>query len=145
MTPAERWKGSRPLRPAPSTDWLKERFTIKEAKPVSTDHIIKKNGQEYEVPRGYAGERITVYRRVLEGNALYILHQGRFVQLHPVDKYSNAKSRRGKVGNEEPDATPHCKSSSTMAFEQTYGSILDADGGFSDPRDDKPSRTHHKE
>lgn len=135
-SPYQCWSESaRPLRPAPSHPWLESRFTLTERRRVSNDHVISYEGTHYEVPRGYAGHRIRIYRRILEDNALYILHGNRFVKLDPVDLYHNAISPRSKrLRPEEPPTSIH-KTSSTLAFEQTYGTVLDSDGGFSDPNE----------
>jgi transposase InsO family protein len=133
-SPYQCWgESARPLRPAPSHPWLESRFTLTERRRVTNDHVISYEGTHYEVPRGHAGHRIRIYRRILEDNALYIRHQDRFVQLHPVDLYGNATSPRSKRIRPEEPPTSICKTSSTLAFEQTYGTVLDSDGGFTDP------------
>lgn len=134
-SPHQRWSTSqRPLRPVVGADWLRACFTIEEQRTVSNDHVISFAGTRYEVPRGHAGERITLHRRILEQDALYIQHHDRLVRLQPVDPYANALSRRGTTTTtaDEDDARPPRKSASTMHYEQTFGCILDPDGGFAD-------------
>jgi transposase InsO family protein len=136
QSPLQCWSESkRPLRPAPSHPWLESRFTLTEQRRVTNDHVISYQGTHYEVPRGYAGHRIRVYRRILEGNALYILHNDEFLRLHPVDLYRNAITPRSKRLRPEEPPTSIYKTSSTLLFERTYGTVLDDDGGFSDPNE----------
>ena len=147
QTPWMRWSQSRPLNAAPSSEWLKRCFTLQESRRVSNDHVIKYHGTQYEVPRGHGGKKIIVHNRILEDEALYVLHQGRFVRIHPVDTLRNAYSKRGTTAhtNKDTEATPHCKSSSTMAFEQAYSCVLDADGGFSDAKKTDTNNDINKE
>ena len=138
--PHQRFHGDpRPLRPAPSADWLRERFTVTLKRRVSKDHIVPVDGIDYEVPRGHSGEREVLYRRLLERtadtDALYLRHQGRLVRLHPVNLAENARARRSRVRPEgDPDAAAPVpqKSASQLAFERDLPSMLDADGGYPD-------------
>ncbi len=133
QTPQQRWSHSeRPLRPVPGEDWLRRCFTIAEQRRVSNDHVVSFGGVLYEVPRGHAGERITLHRRILEDDTLYVQHQDRLVRLHPVDPHTNAHSRRGTRVERDEEALPLSKSASTMHYEQAYGCVLDADGGLPD-------------
>jgi len=58
-TPHQRfWADPRPLRPAESATWLRERFTLTVTRRVTKDHIVSVDGVHYEVPRGCpSGER----------------------------------------------------------------------------------------
>jgi hypothetical protein len=82
---------------------------------------------------------VTLYRRLLEQtpeeDALYIHHNDELVRIHPVDLAFNATSGRGARRDHEPDnhvAPVPAKSASALAFENTYGSMLDPDGGYPD-------------
>jgi putative transposase len=131
-SPHQRWSRSqRPLRPVAGADWLRACFTISEQRRVSSDHVVSFAGTRYEVPRGHAGERIILHRRILEDDALYIHHHDRLLRLHPVDLYANALSGRGTCSNDDSPG-PRSKTASTMRYEQAFAPILDADGGFAD-------------
>jgi transposase InsO family protein len=142
QTPYQRFtRSSRPLRPAPSGQWLLECFTVPLRRRVSADHVVSVDGVLYEVPRGHAGERATLYRRLLERteqqDALYIRHRGELVRLHPVDLAFNATSGRArpeKARRRHRPAVP-AKSASTLDFEKTFRSMLEADGGYPDHGD----------
>jgi len=133
-TPYFRFVGSeRPLRPIPSEDWLADKFTLSIKRRVSNDHVVRYGGMQWEVPRGHVGEKIRVYRRLLETEALYVAHKGRLVRLHPVDLAFNATSGRAKSPTAQPtsEKTP-ARSASVLDFERTYPSMLGPDGGFDD-------------
>jgi transposase InsO family protein len=137
-TPYERWHTSEhPLRPALSDSWLKECFTLPVKRLVSKDHIVSVDGTEYEVPRGLAGTKPTLHRRLLEptehGHALYLLHQDELQRLHPVDKHANATS--GRARDTTPEPTPEGappKSASHLSFEAALPPMTNADGGYPD-------------
>jgi len=134
-TPYERFMASqRRLKPTPSEDELKLAFSIPATRLVSKDHVIRFKGGHFEVPRGYARQKITVHRRTLEGNALYLFHEEAWLRLHPVDLTANATSLRGhrKPIEHSQERRPRA-TASTLAFERAHGSILDADGGFKEP------------
>lgn len=141
-TPQQRFASSpRPLRPAASDAWLINAFTLPLERRVSADHIVTVDGTLYELPRGYGGSRVTLYRRLLEltphGPALDLEHDGRLVRLHPVDKHFNATSGRaprGSASSDETQAVP-AKSASTLHFERDHRSMLAPDGGFRDTKE----------
>jgi len=133
-TPHARFVGSqRPLRPIESEDWLADKFTISIKRRVSNDHVVRHGGKHWEVPRGHVGEKIRVYRRLLEADALYVAHSDRLVRLHLVDLAFNATSGRAKppTAQSQPEQAP-AKSASVLDFERTYASMLGPDGGFDD-------------
>lgn len=135
-TPRQRWHGcARDLRPVPDKSWLRSRFTLTDQRLVSNDHVISYNGVLYEVPRGLAGERIEVHRRLLEGT-LHVLHEGRLIELRPLDPEKNATSPRAKKQDDAPEAS-RIKTASALSYEARFGSILDGDGGCQTKEDEK--------
>lgn len=132
QTPHQRWHADpRPLRMPENREALDERFVLTETRLVSKDHVIRFEGGEFEVPRGWAEERIPVRRNVLTG-ALSVIHEGAAVRLHPVDKHQNALERRRHLRDDEPCSTdPIPKTAATLAFERDYAPVVDRDGGFS--------------
>ena len=133
-TPQQRWTSSmRALRPVESEAWLQERFTLPLERTVSADHVISYDGTLYEVPRCCQPGRRTFLRRLLEDDALYAVDDERLVQLQPLDPHFNATSGRARRAKpEHSDETPP-KTASMLAFERAYPSLVDADGGFTDP------------
>ena len=139
-TPHQRfWADPRPLRPAKSAEWLRERFTLTLERRVSKDHIVSVDGVNYEVPRGRSGEWVELHRRLLERtadkDALYLPHRGKLVRLHPVDLAANARGPRApRPKDEHDDITPvPAKSASQLAFERDLPRMVGVDGGY--PRD----------
>jgi len=148
-TPAERWhRDSRALR-LPDPHWLRAQFLLTVTRRVKNDNTLPFEGRDYEVPRGHAGEKLTVYRHLLEQDddgheRLSILHRGCRVTLHVVDPTSNAYARRA-TGRRElpvPLSGPPSKTIADLAYEDDFRPLVDPDGGYSgkeDPDDD----THH--
>ncbi len=134
-TPQMRWSGcERELRPI-DDDRLTKAFTIVEERRVSNDHIIQFGGHLWEAPRGLDGEKIEVHRRVLEDDALYVVHRGEMVRLSPPDLAKNATDRRQQLKAPNPapgdeDNHPAPKTASTMAFEKAFEPMTGADGGY---------------
>ena len=133
-TPQQRWTSSmRALRPVESEAWLQERFTLPLERTVSADHVISYDGTLYEVPCCCRPGRRTFLRRLLEDDALCAVDDERLVRLQPLDPHFNATSGRARRAKpEHSDETPP-KTASMLAFERAYPSLVDADGGFTDP------------
>ena len=135
-TPRQRWERSkRDLVPIEDDALLRSRFVVTEKRRVSNDHVVKYDGTQYEVPRGLAGERIVLLENVLEAT-LQIRHQGRLIQLHPVDPVANATSPRAKK-HPDTETVSGSKTASALSFEKHFGSVLDAEGGCPQTEDEK--------
>lgn len=135
VTPFERFHGdAKPLDLPEDDESLRRLFLVSLSRRVATDHTIPIESTDYEVPRGYAGHRITVYRHVLEGRILF-LHDGRFIELVPVDPVANARARRGRRRDDLAEEVVHPlpKSAAELAFDRDFSPIVGPDGGFSDP------------
>jgi len=122
------------LRPVPDEQWLRDRFTLRDTRRVSNDHVISHDGVLYEVPRGLAGERVEVHRRLLDGS-LHVLHAGRLVQLRPLDAEHNAASPRARRQDDPPEESI-ITTASALRYEARFGSVLDDDGGCTDKEDE---------
>ena len=135
-TPRHRWEQGRALRfPADDAD-LYRRFVVREPRKVSKDHVIKMDGRLWEAPRGLGDSTVEVTRHVLDGR-LWVLYEGRMVELAELDPHANASDRRGRSGDQGPlptEGVPHTAAS--RAFDQDYLPLVDPDGGFPDHRND---------
>lgn len=136
-TPHQRFHADpRPLRPAQSAEWIRERFTLTLDRRVSKDHVVSVDGIDYEVPRGHSGERVSLHRRLLERteerDALYLPHQGKLVRLSPVDLAANARGPRAlRPEDDSKEITPvPAPSASQLAFEKDLPSMVGPDGGY---------------
>ena len=138
-TPQQRWEQGRALRfPADETD-LYRRFVVRQPRKVSTDHVIKMDGRLWEAPRGSGDGWVEVVRHVLDGR-LWVRHEGRMVELAPLDEHANATDRRATVHDEAPlpcEGVPH--TAAGHAYDQDFLPLVDADGGFPDEQD------HHQD
>lgn len=138
QTPAARFASDlRPLSFPADRAWLDRCFVTTFERTVSKDNVIPYKGEDYEVPRGHAGEHLTIHRHLLAGNALTVLHEGREVRLHPVDLLANAHARRARPHRSEPtpQATPP-KTAATLAFEADFKPLVGPDGGYPEGEDD---------
>lgn len=128
------------LRFPESVEELRSKFEIYLTRRVSADNVVSVDSVPYEVPRGYDGAKVTLRRKLLAGPAggcpgIFFLHQGRLVELHPVDLEANARARRGNnpPANEEVQH-PLPPSAADLAFQRELGTVVDPDGGCPDPQ-----------
>jgi len=131
-TPHERFfEDPRPLRFPESDQDLRARFVVHESRLVSAANTVSVSSVEFEIPRGHRGETIIVTRRILDGT-LHILHEGRLVEIRPVDLERNAHDRRARAaGADETPAAVLPKSAADLLFDRDLGPIVGEDGGFS--------------
>lgn len=135
-TPRQRWEAGRSLRfPEDEAD-LYRRFVVRQPRKVSTDHVIKMDGRLWEAPRGVDGW-VEVVRHVLDGR-LWVVHQGRMVELAELDPYANATDRRGTGDDDRPlpsEGVP--TTAASLAYDQDVLPLVDPDGGFPDTDDEQ--------
>ncbi len=139
-TPLGRFeRDPKPLRFPTSDDDLRQQFIVHLKRLVSPDHIVSVDGVAHEMPKGYAGATVVIHRRLLDGT-LHCLHDGRLIEIHPVDLAHNARSRRAQ-GETTPDETTHPlpKSAADLVFDRDFRPVVDADGGFTSPLPEDPS------
>lgn len=139
-SPQERWESdTRDLRfPEDDAD-LRSRFVVFETRRVTADNTVPYEGVDYEVPRGHAGERIVIHRHLLR-DCLSVVHEGRLVELAPVDPVANATSGRARPPRPDRDAQTDPAlplSAAEMAFQRDLEPVVGHDGGFTDPTPEK--------
>jgi len=131
QTPLARFEAdTRALRfPADDAE-LAGRFVVTETRKVSADNVVSYDGIAYEVPRGHAGTRITVWRHLLSG-ALSVVHDGRLVAVAPVDLAQNAVLRRAVPSAPAPDDDERApQTAAQLAFARDFAPVVGPDGGF---------------
>jgi transposase InsO family protein len=133
-TPAQRFFADEKALRFPESDaWLRERFVVFLDRRVSNDHVVSVEAVDYERPKGHAGERTTLHLRLLDGT-LHCLHQGRLMQIHPVDLARNALARRARGGDQiQEPPRPLKKSAADIAFVQDFFPVVSEDGGLIHP------------
>lgn len=130
QTPEARFLADdRPLRPYLDAEDLRRRFFVREERVVSNDHVISFDSVFYEVPRGLAGQRVSIARDVFDARHLRLDHEGRSVRLHPVDLHANARARRGAAAPAPEPASP-AVGAARRAAERALAPITQPDGGF---------------
>lgn len=130
-TPEQRWNADlRPLCFPQDRAWLDDRFVTTFDRTVSKDNLVPYGGVDYEVPRGHANTEITVHRSLLRGH-LSVLHEGKMVEIKPVDRVANAYARRAQGSSPEPPVTtPLIHTAATLAYQRDFAPLVDADGGY---------------
>ncbi|MCU0691167.1 MAG: hypothetical protein MUF54_07195 [Polyangiaceae bacterium] len=138
QTPEQRFLcDPRPLQFPQDLAWLASRFVITQTRAVSKDNVVPYDGELYEVPRGHSGTDIDVYRHLLEGNALSVLHEGREVRLHKVDLTANAYARRARPRPPEPQPATAPTTAAERGFQSHFPPLVGEDGGYPEG-DDEP-------
>jgi hypothetical protein len=116
---------------------LYRRFVVREPRKVSADHVIKADGRLWEAPRGPAGTWVEVARHVLDGR-LWVLVEGRMVELAELDPHANATDPRRSATDHQPlpsEGVP--TTAATTAFAHDLRPLTGPDGGFSDGQENK--------
>ncbi|MBN1461821.1 MAG: transposase family protein, partial [Armatimonadetes bacterium] len=112
---------------------LRAKFEVTLSRRVSSDNVVSVSSVSYDVPRGYKGQRVQLRRKLLGAGGIFFLHEGRLMELHPTDLAANARAKRAR-GNAHKDADPPPRTSAAdLAYQRDYGSVVDADGGYSNP------------
>ena len=132
QTPAKRFgEDPKALRFPPVDKDLRRQFEVDIERRVANDHVISIDGVDYEMPKGCAGRKITVRRRLLEDTIVYT-HLGEVIELHPVDLAANARAKRARdftpAANDETSGPP--TTAAQAAFHDDFKPIVDESGGF---------------
>jgi hypothetical protein len=135
QTPAQRFhQDTRPLHFPEDRNWLDDCFLISFERRVSTDNVISFDGVFFEVPRGYAGHRIRLWRHLLD-ESVSMIHQGGRLFVHPVDVKANAYSKRARETKSPPKTIHPVHTAATLRFQSDFAPIVGPDGSY--PKGDK--------
>ena len=133
LSPEEKWAADdRALRMPDDMRKVEQHFLMTENRKVSNDNVIMVDDVGYETPRGHAGRIVQTFRHLLEGT-VSILHEGKHVQLAPVDLAANARDQRARV--ERAARTPptrKIKTAADLAFARDHKTIVTDAGDFFD-------------
>jgi putative transposase len=131
--PQERFdKDEKPLRFPKSEAELRKAFVLTDTRKVREDNVVAWNDVPHEVPLGYAGTRVTVYRDLVSQD-IQMLHQGKLITLKPANLAQNARERRGKKSRQKaPQPAPRAPitTAAEIHFNRDFSPIVGADGGF---------------
>lgn len=134
-TPRQRWEQGRALRFPDDEADLYRRFVVRQPRKVSTDHVIKVDGRLWEAPRGLGDGWVEVVRHVLDGR-LWVVHEGRIVELAELDPHANASDRRGTVDADRPRPSAGVPTTAaSLTYDQDFLPLVDPEGGFPDTDD----------
>ena len=139
-TPRQRWEQGRALRFPDDEADLYRRFVVRQPRKVSTDHVIQMDGRLWEAPRGLGDTWVEVVRHVLDSR-LWVLHQGRMVELAELDEHTNATDRRAVAQTEGPVPSEGVPTTAArLAYDHDFLPLVDGEGGFpeTDDQQDQP-------
>jgi transposase InsO family protein len=109
-------------------EMLKDKFVLSAQRKVSKDNVISVNGNSLELPTGYAGRVVDVFKNILK-NEVSIYHNGTRVQLFQVNLELNAKSKRGDIKSPSPSSS-EVKLAADIAYEDQMAPLVDDDGNY---------------
>jgi hypothetical protein len=128
------------LRFPEDPDQLYRRFVVRDDRKVSSDHVIKIDGRLWEAPRGLGDSWVQVTRHVLDGR-LWVLHEGRMVELAELDPQANATERRGYAADQQPLASEGVpRTAAGLAFDRDLRPLVGPDGGFEDEQEEQNNK-----
>jgi len=137
-TPWQRWEADpRALRMPDNDAALRSKFIVPLERRVTADNTVSVDNVAYEMPRGYAGARVTLYRRLLEGDRIACLHEGHLVDIAPVDLAANARAQRARATRDDDVAHPLPPRAADIAFQRDFAPVVDVHGGLRDDPDPK--------
>ena len=134
QTPGQRFHSdARPLRFPDDRAKLGASFELWIERRVSNDHVVSVDSIDYEMPKGHGGQKVVLRRRLLDGS-IGLLHEGRVIDLHPIDLAGNARAQRAKGEvdhNHHDDTRPNpSQSAADLSYARDFGPIVGRDGGF---------------
>jgi putative transposase len=134
QTPYERFHADpKPLRFPEDREALRRKFEVTFTRLVTNDNVVSVDSVDYDMPRGHRGTTVLLHRKLLDAG-IFFLHDGRFIELHPVDLAANARTKRGLAVSQPEDVQhPPRTSAADLAFQRDYGPVVDPDGGYSNP------------
>ena len=116
-------------------DGVENQFILSFERRVSKDNIISYEATPFELPQGYAGQRLIIFRNLLTSD-VSIIHDGRRVILQPVDPVRNAYAKRGARSIDSPQPSPPVPTTAAeMAFDSAFKPLVDDEGNFPDSKE----------
>jgi transposase InsO family protein len=131
MSPNKKWQSdTRDLKLPKDMQIIRSHFIVSRLRHVSRDNIVMMKGGSYEMPTGYAGQRVEVYDHILDGR-FSVLHEGRHLTLKLVDLTANARSlRRKRVAKDTTASNGPIKTAAQLLYEQDHKTIVGPDGDY---------------
>lgn len=110
-------------------DKMERHFVICESRRVSRDQVVTVEGVNYDMPQGYAGKVVEVYRHILHGT-VSVKHDNRMVELKPLDLTLNAVTARAFVERQKDECRGPIRSAADISFAKDYQPVVDMSGDF---------------
>lgn len=128
VSPLEHFNADdRELRFPSDEEQLRRRFFVTHSRRVSADNVVSLDSVAYELPRGHAHCSVQLHRQTLDGS-IWLPHDGKLVELHPVDLARNAEDRRAALGSPAATEADPPVTAAELAFERDFGPVIDTAG-----------------
>ena len=103
------------------------------------------NGRLWEAPRGLGDGWVEVIRHVLDGR-MWVVHEGRMVELAELDPNANATDRRASGDTDRPVPSEGVPTTAAdLAFSQDFLPLVDPEGGFSETDNETDNEEDNEE
>ncbi|RKY52334.1 MAG: hypothetical protein DRP93_08310 [Candidatus Neomarinimicrobiota bacterium] len=130
-TPAERFHAdSRQLRTVENRMVLDEAFVESFLRRVSNHNCIRFKGDLWEIPLGYRGQKIQVFRNMLS-DEISVLHHSKRIPLKKADFEANAYENR-RAPAQSGQQTKLRRTAADAAFKRDHPPLVDEDGNYSE-------------
>ena len=136
MSPTDKFfSKNQPLRMIDDLEAYEKCFVLSHVRRVSADNIVSFKKLSLEMPSGYALRKVTIFHNTLS-RRVYVIHEGRLVQILPVDLAANAVARRSAPERHTPSAA-FPTTAANINYLQSYAGLTDAEGNAVAPSDDE--------
>lgn len=112
---------------------LRQKFIIVERRRVKRHNVVSLGGTYYEMPLGYAGLYVDLYRHLLD-KTVSCLHQGKMIQLAPPDLDLNARTawQRAALSKPKKSQCQPVTTAASVSFHNDHKPIVSPGGDFHD-------------
>lgn len=129
-TPAERFHAdSHSLRLPNSQTAVDEAFLASFTRRVTNHNCVPVDGVLWEVPLGYRGQRVPLYRNMITGE-LTMLHESKRVVLKQPDLHRNASAKRGAATPPAETKEGCRRTAADIAWDREHPPLTDEDGNY---------------
>lgn len=126
----------KPLCLPKNHEHLFESFVLDYRRTVSRDHVVRLEGETFEVPAGYAGRPVIFNRHVFTGEVTMI-HQHRRIRLQELDANTNAYRPPASTPTAPASESnrPHVPGHAQTRFDEDFPPLIDDAGNHYDEKE----------
>ena len=113
----------------PDHDELTKSFILTDYRKVRRDNVILNDSIAYEVPLGYAGRYIQIFRCLLS-DQIFMRHKDVSIKLQPADLAANTRNRSPHIRESRSNQPKPITTAAELDFNRSFSPIVDHDGGY---------------